>query len=94
MADLMIPLTSILATLWHIGVWGLAVILAALWVWELSANRQQAKAERNLQEWSAEEHNSSFDRFENSSADLPLSVKLSSDILSRISPRAAQRHGH
>lgn len=94
MADLIVPVASTLAALWHIGVWGLAIILAALWAWELSASRRQAKAEQNLRDWSADTRALSLDRLEDSSTDLPLSAKMSSDILSRISPRAAQRHGN
>jgi hypothetical protein len=93
MADLMIPVADTLAVLWHIGVWGLAIILAVLWTWELSASRQQAKAERNLQDWSKKAQNLSLDRFEPSSTELALSAEMNSDVLSRISPRAAQRHG-
>jgi hypothetical protein len=94
MADLIIPLTNTLAALWHIGVWGFAIILAVLWTWELSASRQHAKAESGLQDWSKKTQDSSLDRFEQASTELALSSKMSSDILSRISSRAAQRHGN
>ncbi len=94
MTDSMIPLASTLAALWHFGSWGLAIILAVLWAWELSASRRQAKTERNLQEWSAETHNSNSDRFDQFSTDPELSSKTNADILSRISPHAAQRQGH
>lgn len=93
MADLMIPLANTLAALWHIGIWGLAIILAALWTWELSASRHQAKAEKNLQGWSSESQTSSLNRYEQASTDLAVSTKMNTDILSRLSPRPGQRSG-
>lgn len=94
MADLTFPLVNTLAALWHIGAWGFSIVLAALWVWELSVSRQSAKAEKSLQDWSSQTYSSNLSRLEASYMEIGNSAKVSSDILSRISPRVAQRHGH
>lgn len=93
MADSMFPLASTLAALWHIGAWGFSIVLAALWVWELSISRQSAKAEKSLQDWSSQTYSSNLSRLEASYIEIGNSPKASSDILTRISPRASQRGG-
>ena len=94
MADMLSSTTNVLATLWHFGACGFSFILATLLAWELVASRRKAKAEVNLQDWSSGVSASNWDRYEGSSIDLPLSANMSSDILSRISPHTARRHGN
>jgi hypothetical protein len=91
MADSMIPLISTLQTIWHIGAWGLAIVLAVLWVWELSASWQHAKAEKGLQDWSSQASTSNLSRLDVSCTEMADSAKANSDIVSRISRPAVQR---
>ena len=93
MAESVISFTGAMEMMWHIGAWGFAIVLAALWMWELSASQRLAKAQRSLQDWSSNEHATSEDRFKAKATDLPLSAKLHSDVLSRISKPVAVRNG-
>jgi hypothetical protein len=94
MADSIIPLGSTLQAIWHIGAWGLAITLAVLWAWELSASRRHAKAERNLREWSSETSSSNLDHYEDATTDLARSAKMNTDILSRLTRPSSQRRGY
>lgn len=93
MAESLISFTGTMEMMWHIGAWGFAIVLAALWIWELSASQRLAKAQRGLQDWSSQEHATSADRFKASSTDLPLSARLHADVLSRITKPVALRNG-
>lgn len=94
MADLLIPVQNTLAIIWRVGVWGVGITLTVLWIWELSASHRQAKAERNLQDWSEESMLSSRNHLDLATAELASPTKLNSDILSRLTPRAAYRRGN
>jgi hypothetical protein len=52
----MTSLAGTLELVWHIEGWGLAIVLGALWAWELVASWQRAKADQNLQDWSSKSH--------------------------------------
>jgi len=56
----MTSLAGTLELVWHIEGWGLAIVLGALWAWELGASRQPAKADQNLQDWSSKSHKKEF----------------------------------
>ncbi len=93
MAESVMSFTGAMEMMWHIGAWGFAIVLAALWLWELGASQRLAKAQRSLQDWSSREQATSVDRFKASATDLPLSAKLHSDIISRISKPVVVRNG-
>lgn len=85
MADFTIPFVNSVQAIWHVGAWGLTIIVAALWAWELKASRRQAKTETNVQEWSVETYLANSRRYEEASAELPSLAERNSDILRRIS---------
>ena len=70
-----------------------AVVLGALWAWELVASRQRAKAMRNVQDWSLSSHTSNLSRPDASSQAMELAAKANSDILSWITRPAVHRQG-
>ena len=91
MPNTMISLVSTLEVVWHIAGWGLAVVLATLWAWELVASRHRAKAMRNAQDWSLGSHTSNPSRPDASSLAPEPAAKTNSDILSRITRPAVHR---
>jgi len=93
MPDLMIPLAGTLEVAWHFGGWGLAIVLGALWVWELVASRRSAKAAQNLQDWSSRNHSSNLTRRDTFSPAPEQAAKTNSDILGRITRPAVHRQG-
>lgn len=94
MADSMIPLAGILQVVWHVGGWGLAILLGALWAWELVASWQRAKAEQNFRDWSSKSHTSDLSRLDTFSPAGEPATKTNSAILSRITRPAVHHQGY
>jgi hypothetical protein len=93
MADSTFSLAGTLEVVWHIVGWGLAIVLGALWAWELVASWQRAKAKQNLQDWSSKSHPSNRSRLDAFSLPPEPATKANSNILSRITRPAVHRQG-